>query len=96
MLNRSRAGYVFPMALWDLWLDYHRRDADGLTHGNVRNARPGVTLTAGAHVVVGNEEADSAVAEVVRIDDDGVVLVRVVPGTVEDNRTLLHGLSSRS
>ena len=75
---------------WDLWLDYHRRDAEGLTHGNVRNARPGVSLTAGAHVVVGNEEADSAVAEVVRIDDDGVVLVRVVPGTVEDNRTLLH------
>ncbi len=75
MLNRSWAGYRFPMALWDLWLDYHRRDADGLTHGNVRNARPGVTLTAGAYIIVGNEEADSAVAEVVRIDDDGVVLV---------------------
>ena len=38
------AGYRFPMALWDLWLDYHRRDADGLTHGNVRNVAPGATL----------------------------------------------------
>jgi len=96
MLNRPWTRYVFPMAPWDLWLDYHRRDADGLTHGNARNARPGVTLTAGAHIIVGNEEADPAVAEVVRIDDDGVVLLRVVPGTVEDNRTLLHPLSSRS
>jgi len=84
------------MAPWDLWLDYHRRDADGLTHGNTRNVRPGATLAPCGHIIVGNEEADSAVAEVVRIDDDGVVLLRVLPGTVEDNRTLLHPPSSRS
>ena len=83
------------MGLWDLWVDYHRRDADGLTHGNVRNARPGSTLTPGAHIIVGNEEADPAVAEVVRVDDDGVVLLRVVPGTVDHNRTLLHSVSTR-
>jgi hypothetical protein len=40
--------------------------------------------------------ADSAVAEIVHIDDDGVVLLRVLPGTVEANRTLLDPLSSRS
>jgi hypothetical protein len=84
------------MALWGLWLDYHRRDADGLTHGNMRNARPDVTLAPGAHIVVGNQEAEPAVAEVVHIDDDGVILLRVVPGTVEDNRSLLRPLSSRS
>ncbi len=95
MANHACTHYVFLMAKWDLWLDYHRRDADGLTHGNVRNARPGATLVPGAYIVVGNEEADSAVAEVVRIDDDGVVLLRVLPGTVEDNRTLLRPVSSR-
>jgi hypothetical protein len=63
------------MSSWDLWLDYHRRDADGLTHGNVRNAHPDVTLEPGRHVLVGNEEADPAVAAVVRIADNGVVLV---------------------
>ena len=68
------------MASWDLWIDYHRRDADGLTHGNVRNAQDGVTLTPGMYIVVGNDEAEPAVAEVVRLDDDGVVLVRVLPG----------------
>jgi len=78
------------MSSWDLWLDYHRRDADGLTHGNVRNARPGAQLEPGRYVVVGNEEADAAVAEIVRFEDNGVVLVRVVPGSVEDNRALLE------
>jgi len=81
------------MASWDLWIDYHRRDADGLTHGNVRNARAGVTLSAGRFVVVGNQDADPAVAEVVRIEDDGVVLVRVLPGTVDDNRQLMRTAS---
>jgi hypothetical protein len=49
---------------WQLWIDYHRTDAEGLTHGNIRNAAPGTKLVVGEHIVVGNEEADPAVAEV--------------------------------
>ncbi len=90
--NSSRIRYVFPMASWDLWLDYHRRDADGLTHGNVRNARAGLAMVRGQHVVVGNEDAHPAVAENIRLQDDGVVLVRVVPGTLDDNRSLLQAV----
>ena len=78
------------MSSWDLWLDYHRRDADGLTHGNVRNACPGSQLERGRYVVVGNEEADAAVSEIVRFEDNGVVLVRVIPGSVEDNLMYLE------
>jgi hypothetical protein len=78
------------MSTWDLWLDYHRRDSDGLTHGNLRNARSELELMSGRYVVVGNEEAESAVAEVVRVEDNGVVLVRVLPGSVDDNRSLLQ------
>jgi hypothetical protein len=74
---------------WDLWLDYQRIDAEGLTHGNVRNAGPGVDLSPGRFVVVGNEDADPAVAEVVRLEDRGVVLVRVLPGSVADHVHLL-------
>lgn len=73
------------MASWDLWIDYHRRDADGLTHGNARNARAEMTVRPGQHIVVGNDEADSAVAEIVRLEENGVVLVRVLPGTVDDD-----------
>lgn len=80
---------AFHVATWDLWLDYHRRDADGLTHGNARNARPEVEFVPGRYLVVGNEEADPAVAVVVRINDNGVVLIRVLPGSVEYNRASL-------
>jgi hypothetical protein len=79
---------------WDLWVDYHRTDGDGLTHSNVVDAEPGVTLRVGDYVVVGNEEADPAVAEVVSIDARGIVLVRVLPGPAEEHlhRTGRHGL----
>ena len=75
---------------WDLWIDYHRLDDDGLTHASVKDAEPGVELAVGRYVVVGNEEADPAVAEVVEIDDRGVVLVRVLPGPAEDHFDLVH------
>jgi len=75
---------------WDLWVDYHRTDGDRLTHTHVRNAEPGVDLAPGEHVVVGSEEAAPAVAEVVTIKPTGVVLVRVLPGPVEDHLHLVH------
>lgn len=77
---------------WDLWVDYHRTDGEGLTHTNVRNAEPGVRLRAGEYLVVGNEEADPAVAEVVTVKDSGLVLVRVRPGAAEES---LHLVSNR-
>ena len=76
---------------WDLWVDYHRTDGDRLTHTNLRNVEPGIVLSVGDHDVVGNEEADPAVAEVVSIDARGIALVRVLPGPAEEH---LH-LTSR-
>ena len=80
----------------DLWVDYHRTDGAGLTHTNVRNARSGVTLVVGDFVVVGNEEADPAVAEVVMVDADGTVLVRVLAGHVGDHLHLVRKGASRA
>jgi hypothetical protein len=70
---------------WDLWVDYHRTDGAGLTHTNSRHLAPGITLRVGQFVVVGNEEADAAVAEVMSVDADGVVLVRALPGPAEEH-----------
>jgi hypothetical protein len=70
---------------WQLWIDYHRTDADGLTHGNIRNAAPGTRLVVGDHILVGNEDADSAVAEVVQVGPDGLVVVRVLPGLAAEH-----------
>jgi predicted amidohydrolase YtcJ len=82
---------------WDLWVDYQRRDGEGLTHASVKDVEPGVALEVGGFVVVGNEEADSAVAEVMSIDERGIVLLRVLPGSFDDHRHLVRkGLASAS
>ena len=75
---------------WDLWVDYLRTDGDGLTHTSTRNASPGVVLRVGGHVVVGNEDAEPAVARVVSVGDDGVVIVAVLRGPVDAHRDLLR------
>jgi hypothetical protein len=75
---------------WDLWVDYHRTDGDGLTHASRRHMRQGADLIVGSYVVVGNEEADPAVAEVVSVDARGIVLVRVVPGPAEEHLHLVR------
>lgn len=81
---------------WDLWVDYLRTDGQGLTHTSVRNARPAMSLRVGDHVVVGNEDADPAVARVASVDDDGLVLVAVLPGSVEAHQALLRNPSPAS
>ena len=82
---------------WDLWIDYHRRDGGGLTHASLKDVEGSLVFVPGMFVVVGNEEADPAVAEIVSIDEWGIVLVRVLPGSVEENRTRLRpGFASAS
>lgn len=76
---------------WDLWVDYHRTDERGLTHTNVRNAAAGLDLQPGSHIIVGNEEADAAVAEVIELCPDGTVLVSVLPGPVDRHLHLING-----
>ena len=82
---------------WDLWIDFQRADDEGLTRGNVRNLREGVSLKVGDVIVVGNEDAEPGVGEVVELGDRGLVLVKVFPGSVDDNRFRLpSGLASAS
>ncbi len=68
---------------YDLWIDYHRVDIDGLTHAHLRNAVKAENVRVDSYIVVGAEDAESAVAKVVEIEGTGVVLVRVLPGPVE-------------
>lgn len=78
------------MLRWDLWIDYHRRDGDGLTHVSTKDLAAGVQAVPGTILIVGSEDADPAVADVASIDEDGVMLVRVFPGSVEANRHRLR------
>jgi hypothetical protein len=82
---------------WDLWVDYHRTDGDGLTHTRLKDLERPLDLRAGMYIVVGNEEADPGVAEVVSVESDGLVLVRVLSGSVEDHLHLVdHRYSATS
>ena len=56
---------------WDLWIDFQRGDDDGLTYANVRNLRGGLAVTVGDTIVVGKEDAEPGVAEVVELGDNG-------------------------
>lgn len=81
---------------WDLWIDYQARRADGLTPSLARFARPGVRLEVGGFVVVGADDAEPAVAEVVQVRADGVILLRVLPGPASDHLELLSAQPTRS
>lgn len=74
---------------WDLRVDFHRVDADGLTHAHVDDLSERIEPQPGDYLVVGDEDADPAVAQVVSVDADGVILVRVLPGHADFHRVLL-------
>jgi hypothetical protein len=75
---------------WDLWVDYQRTDGDGLTHTRAEELERALDLRPGMFLIVGNEEADPAVAEVVAVEPDGLVLVRVLPGPADENLELVE------
>ncbi len=75
---------------WDLWIDYQARQPDGLTPTLARFSRPGVLIEPGRYVVVGAEDAEPAVAEIVEVRGDGAVLVRVLPGPVSEHLDMVQ------
>lgn len=74
---------------WQMWVDF-ARVYDGLTYGDLRDAEAGVTVEPGRYLIVGDEDADPAVAEVVEVRPDGVVLLEVLPGHADQHLGLLE------
>jgi hypothetical protein len=72
---------------WDLWVDFQRRDSNGLIHADVRHLREKregyapPALAVGVSLIVGNEDANSAIAEVVEVLDD-VIYLRIKADSV--------------
>ena len=64
---------------WDMWVDF-ARVYDGLTYGDLADAESEVVIEVGRYIVVGDDDADPAVAHVVDVKPDGTVLLRVLPG----------------
>lgn len=53
------------------------------------DARRGVDVAVGRHVIVGDDDADPRVARIVAVDADGNVELEVLPGSVESHADLL-------
>lgn len=73
---------------WQMWVDF-ARVYSGLTYGHVDDASPGTEIKAGHYVIVGDDDADPAVAQVVEVKGDGTVLLRVLPGHAEEHAALV-------
>lgn len=82
-------GGVSDRRPWDMWVDF-ARVYGGLTYADLEDARAGVAVGPGRYLVVGDHDAEPAVAQVVEVKSDGVVLVRVLPGPAELHRELVE------
>ncbi len=74
---------------YDIAVDFMDMTNDRRLWARAVDARPGVELSVGRHVVVGDEDADPKVARIVAIDADGNVELEVLPGSVESHANRL-------
>ncbi len=79
---------VNQSADWEMWVDF-ARVYDGLTYGDLEDTAPDTVVEPGRYLVVGDYDAEPAVAQVVEVKPDGVVLLRVLPGPAEAHRSLV-------
>jgi hypothetical protein len=77
---------------YDMWVDFQRIQDDGRLLARTRNARPGLTITAGMYLLVGCEDAEPAVAQVASVTAEGSVELQVLPGAARDHSALLEGV----
>ncbi len=77
----------------DIQIDWNEEDDTGLPWTFVDQATTPSKIVPGAYVVAGRGTA-LAVAEVVDVDEDGVVHLRPVPGPVARNAHLLNARTS--
>ena len=77
------------MSDYDLAVDFMDLTAERRLWTRIADARPGFVPIAGHHVIVGDLEADPAVAKILSVDADGIIELQVLPGTVESHRDLL-------
>jgi len=68
----------------DIYVDWNTQDDTGLPWTLLDQAADASRIRPGAHVIAGHDDA-LAVAEIVDLDDEGVVHLRQLPGPVSAN-----------
>jgi hypothetical protein len=74
---------------YDVAVDFMDMNAERRLWTRLSDARPDFVPIAGRHVVVGCEDADSAVARILSVDADGLIELEVLRGPVAAHRDLL-------
>ena len=74
---------------YEVAVDFMDMTNDRHLWARAADARPGIELSVGRHVVVGDEDADSKVARIVAIDADGNIELEVLPGSFDSNSDLV-------
>lgn len=63
---------------YDLWVDFASMADDGTLWTRASNLRPGLRVSPGDVVIVGSEDAVPARAQVISVDIDGAIVVKVI------------------
>lgn len=79
-------------AVPDLVVDFMDMTSDRRLITRVVDARPGFEPVVGGYAVVGDEDAEPAVARVLSIDQDGIIEVEVLSGSIENHRHLISSV----
>lgn len=74
---------------YDVAVDFMDMTNDRRLWARPVDARDGLDMSVGWHVIVGDEGADPRVARIVAIDEDGNLDLEVLDGSVESHADLL-------
>jgi hypothetical protein len=70
----------------ELWVDDHQEYEPGVVHAHLRHARVPLDPRPGDYLVVGDDEIDPALAEVLSRDESGALRLRILPGPATRHR----------
>jgi hypothetical protein len=74
---------------YDIAVDFMDMADDGRLWTRLTDVRDGFVPVAGQYAVVGDEGAEPAVAQIVSVDIERGITLRVLDGSVEEHRHLL-------
>ncbi len=74
---------------YDIAVDFMDMRNDGRLWTRMSDVRPGFVPIAGQYAIVGDEDADPAVARIISVDIERGIQLQVLDGSVEEHRHLL-------
>lgn len=76
-------------ATYDIDVDFMDMTNDGRLWTRLKDVRSGFVLIAGQYAIVGCDDADPAVAQIISVDIENGIVLQVLDGGVEEHRHLL-------